>query len=125
MSYEAKGKLTVIYDTQQVTEKFRKREFVVELPNGAYSEFIKFQLTQDKCSLLDGMSVGDEVKVSFTLRGRPYTKDGNTTYFTNIEAWRVESAAPAATGSGRDIPPPEEDFGGFQLVSGSDDDLPF
>lgn len=119
MSYEAKGKLSVIFDTQQLTEKFRKREFVLEIANGAYSEFIKFQLTQEKCSLLDGMSVGDEVKVSFVLRGRPYTKDGVTTYFTNLEVWRIEAAKSAET------PLPNEDFGNFRLAPSNDDELPF
>ncbi|MCS7018634.1 MAG: DUF3127 domain-containing protein [Cytophagales bacterium] len=122
MSYEAKGKLVVIYNTQQVTEKFRKREFVVELLSGAYSEFVKFQLTQEKCNLLDGLSVGDEVKVSFTLRGRPYTKDGTTTYFTNLEAWRIEAITPANAGNTA-LPP--EQASGFQLTEGDNDELPF
>jgi hypothetical protein len=35
----------------------------------------------------------------FNLRGRPFqNKDGQTLYFTNLEAWRVEAAgAPAPT----------------------------
>lgn len=122
-TFEVTGKLIVKYNTQQVTEKFRKREFVIEIPSGMYSEQVKFQLTQDKCSLLDGYEVGAEIKVSFNLRGRPYTKGNETTYFTNLEAWKIEGNAPAASA------PSAHDFGGsgFGLPPepADDGDLPF
>src|SRR5688572_32724125 len=92
MAYDAQGKLHEIFDEQQVSEKFRKREFVLEIPDGAYSNHIKFQLTLDKCDLLDGFNVGDEVKVAFNLSGKPFTKNGTTMYFTNLGAWRIEPA---------------------------------
>lgn len=93
MSFQVKGKVTEVYQTAQVTEKFKKREFVIEVQEGMYPEYIKFQLTQERCSALDAYKKGDEVLVSFNLRGRPYTKDNVTTYFTNLEAWKVENGA--------------------------------
>jgi len=128
MNFEIKGKLIVQYDTQQVTDKFRKREFVLEIPNGAYAESVKFQLTQDKCSLIDGFKVGDEVKAFFVLRGRPYSKGGETTYFTNLEAWKVESAAPAAQqvkAESRFEADNTSGFTTFPTQEASADDLPF
>jgi single-strand DNA-binding protein len=124
MNFEVKGKLIVKYNTQQVTEKFRKREFVLEIPNGAYSESVKFQLTQDKCSLLDEFEVGQEVKASFSLRGRPYTKGNETTYFTNLEAWKVESAG---VGGKNEPDSFNQDTSGFSFPSeaAAADDLPF
>jgi DNA replicative helicase MCM subunit Mcm2 (Cdc46/Mcm family) len=124
MSYEARGRLLVKFDTQQVTEKFRKREFVLEMPNGNYTEQIKFQLTQDKCALLDDVKTGDELKVMFVLRGRPYTKNGETSYFTNIEAWRIDKASSDVA----QIDPSIDDFaqdGPFMAGDGNDDGLPF
>jgi single-strand DNA-binding protein len=125
MNFEIKGKLIVKYDTQQVTDKFRKREFVLEIPNGAYSESVKFQLTQDKCSMLDSFGVGDELKAFFVLRGRPYSKGGETTYFTNLEAWKLETAQPA--GQTKPDTHFEADTTGFTFTTeaAGADDLPF
>ena len=56
MSLEVTGKLIVKGDKQQVSEKFAKREFVIELAeeiNGnMYTNYAKFQLTQNKCEIL-------------------------------------------------------------------------
>lgn len=104
MAYDATGRLHEIFDEQQVSEKFRKREFVLEVVDGQYPEHIKFQLVQDKTALIDQYKVGDEVKVAFNLRGRGFNKNGQMLYFTNLEAWRIEAssggAAPAAQGGG-------------------------
>ena len=102
MAYDATGRLHEIFDEQQVSEKFRKREFVLEVQEGQYPEHIKFQLVQDKTALIDPFKIGDEVKVTFNLRGRGFNKNGQMLYFTNLEAWRLEAAAggsaPAAGG---------------------------
>lgn len=96
MSFEISGRIFEIYPVQQVTDKFKKREFILEVKetgnNGfEFIEYIKFQTVQDKCSLLDGVNVNDQVKVSFNLRGRKWEKDGQTSYFTNLDAWKIES----------------------------------
>lgn len=88
-SFEITGKLIKRRDTEQVTDSFKKREFVIESMDGEYSQFIKFELLQDKTSLIDGYSQNDEIKVSFNLRGREW----NDKYFTNLVAWRIEAAA--------------------------------
>lgn len=101
MSLEVTGKLAVKYDTQQVKENFKKREFVIELSeeiNGnVYTNFAKMQLVQNKCDVLDRFNVGDQIKVSFNLKGNRWEKDGKVNYITNLDAWRVEAAAGAAT----------------------------
>lgn len=97
MAYDATGRLHEIFDEQQVSEKFRKREFVLEVVDGQYPEHIKFQLVQDKTALIDPYKVGDEVKIAFNLRGRGFNKNGQMLYFTNLEAWRIESAAGGAS----------------------------
>jgi single-strand DNA-binding protein len=51
MAYDVTGRLHEIFDEQQVSDKFRKREFVLEVQDGQYPQQIKFQLTQDKTSL--------------------------------------------------------------------------
>jgi len=107
MSLEVSGKLLVKYDTQQVNDKFKKREFVIELAeeiNGnVYTNYAKLQLVQNKCDIVDRFNVGDAVKVSFNIKGNSYVdkKDGTTKYITNLDAWRIESAnaAPANAGA--------------------------
>lgn len=92
MAYEATGTLIVDKGTQQVSEKFRKREFVLEIQDGQYPQTVKFELAQDKCDLLNGFQVNTPVKVTFDLRGRAYDKNGETLYFTTLSAWKIESA---------------------------------
>ncbi len=127
MSYEAEGKLYKKMDVHQVTDSFKKREFVVEIEDGAYTQLIKFQLTQSNCDKLDPFNEGDQIKVTFSIRGREYTKDGNTTYFTNLDAWRLESVnqntpvnTPATSGDGTDFPSTTD-----EPADSMDDDLPF
>ncbi|OHX68412.1 DUF3127 domain-containing protein [Flammeovirga pacifica] len=93
MAFDVVGKLEKIFDAQQVSERFKKREFVLLIQDGAYPQYIKFQATQDRCNLLDSFNEGDDVAVTFDLKGRPYDKGGEVMYFTNLEAWRIQQAA--------------------------------
>lgn len=102
-SYEAVGVLHFVSETQQVKDTFKKREFVIEVQDGNYPQHIKFQVTQDRCALLDSYKVGQSIKVLFNLRGRPFqNKEGQTVYFTNLEAWRIEASQGTASPSGAD-----------------------
>lgn len=86
---EVTGKIKMINPTQVVSDKFSKREFVVTT-NDMYPQDILFQLTQDKCTLLDMFKVGDKVEVSFNLRGREWTNpQGEVKYFNSLEAWKI------------------------------------
>jgi len=126
MAFDIQGKLYEIFEEQQVSDKFRKREFVLEIPDGSYTQYVKFQLTQDKCSLLDSYKNGDEVKVNFNLSGKPFTKNGTTMYFTNLQAWRIEPAAAGNGGFGGQAAgaPAKADAPTF-YSSDADNDLPF
>ena len=100
MAFDVTGRLHEIFDEQQVSEKFRKREFVLEVQDGQYPQHIKFQLTQDKVALVESFKMGDEVKVTFDLRGRGFNKNGQMLYFTNLEAWKIEAGGAANYGGG-------------------------
>ena len=127
MAFEVTGKLYKKFDTAQVTNTFQKREFVLEVEDGAYSQLIKFQLIQDKCETINDFNENDEVKVSFNLRGREWTnKQGEKTYFTNLQAWRVEGAS-SGGGSAAPTAPPASDttFPSLSDAPADTDDLPF
>lgn len=93
---EAIGILKVKQDTVQVSEKFKKREFVIELDEGRrdnpkYPQFINFQLVQDSCPILDQFNLDDKIRVQFDLRGRKWTDpNGVDKYFNSLQAWKIE-----------------------------------
>ena len=94
MSYELTGKLIEKSDTVQRTETFKTREFVIEksedIGGRTITNFAKFQCVQDKTGIVDRVNVGEEVKVYFNIRGTKWEKDGKVSYFTNLDAWRIE-----------------------------------
>ncbi|MBS1783765.1 MAG: DUF3127 domain-containing protein [Bacteroidetes bacterium] len=96
MSLEITGKLIVKYDTQQIKDTFKKREFVLDISeevNGTvYNNYAKLQLTQAKCDTLNEFNEGDILKVSFNIRGNRWEKEGKVNYITSLDAWRVERA---------------------------------
>ena len=88
--FKLTGTLKVAKETQVVSEKFSKRIFVIT-DESQYPQDIEFQLTQDKCNLLDAFKVGNQLEVSFNLRGREWTSPGGEVkYFNTLEAWRLE-----------------------------------
>lgn len=89
--YKLTGTIKTVKETVQVSDKFAKREFVINDGDANYPQLISFQSVQDKCSMLDGYKEGDIVEVSFNLRGREWTSpQGEVKYFNTLDAWRVE-----------------------------------
>ncbi len=86
------GSLKLKGETNKVSEKFQKRDFVVTTDkNTPYPQHVSFQITQDKCSILDRYNEGDEIKVHFNLRGREWNGPQGVKYFNTLEAWRIEN----------------------------------
>ena len=109
MGFEISGRIYVIKDAQQVTERFRKREFVLELAeNPKYPQFVQFQLTGDRCENLEGFSEGDEIKVEFSLRGREWkSPQGDIKFFNSLDVWDVQRASGGGGGFGDEPPLPD------------------
>ncbi|MBL7895070.1 MAG: DUF3127 domain-containing protein [Bacteroidia bacterium] len=88
---EVTGILKMKFDTQKVSDRFSKREFVLTTEaSSPYPQHVSFQLTQDKCNLLDQYNIGDEMKIQFNLRGREWNGPQGIKYFNTLEAWRIE-----------------------------------
>src|SRR5665647_33487 len=106
MSYELTGKLLEKFDPIQRTETFKIREFVVEKSediNGkTIKNYIKFQCVQDRSNIVDRINTGDEIKVYFNIRGSKWEKDGRTSYFSNLDAWRIEQILNTSNGAASD-----------------------
>lgn len=134
MSFIVEGKIVKIYDEQQITPTFKKREFVIEYMSGTYPQFVKLETKQDKCDQLNNYKEGQSVKVSFDLSGREYNNPNTQQiqYFTSLSAWKVESADGAVSGNtGTPPPPPVSSLPPMDSLSDNkgtpiaNDDLPF
>lgn len=119
---DIKGKVHEVSPVITVSEKFKKRELILEYAeNPAYPEYIKFEAAQDKVNLLDNIKSGDQVEVFFNLRGRPWTdKNGKTSYFNTLSVWRLNALGAGAAAAAPEYAPPAD-------ISSApdDDDLPF
>ena len=114
------GILKLKKDEQAVNDKFRKREFVVTENSSQYPQQISFQLTQDRCSLLDQVKVGETIIVHFNIRGREWTSpQGEIKYFNTLEAWKLDRNASGAS-------QPMEQYENIPSAQSQEkDDLPF
>jgi len=70
-TYLAQGKIIKIGSTEQVTEKFRKREFAITT-NEQYPQKLKFDLINNNVDYLDDFNIGDDIKISFLVKGNEY-----------------------------------------------------
>jgi len=119
------GTIKVIEDTLQISATFSKREFVIDVVDGDYTNPIKLEMTQDKCNHLDNKQVGQEVEVAFNLKGRKWTNpQGEDKYFNTLSAWNIKPVgaqpqAPQAT------PPPAASTPPPEFQQAVDSDLPF
>lgn len=110
-----------IGDIQEIGSKgFTKLEFVaVDNSNSQYPQPIKFELTKDNTSLIDGISIGQEIDVDFNIRGNRWTNpQGKEVIFNTLQVWKIFGGeqAPNPVGTPQAAP----------FLTGNDDfDLPF
>jgi hypothetical protein len=90
---EITGKIKVINETKSYGDKgFRKREVVITT-EGNYPQPILIEFVQDKCDVINGYGVGDDVKIGINLKGREWINpQKETKYFNSIEGWKIEKS---------------------------------
>ena len=87
---EVQGKIYAIGPVQEVSEKFRKQEIILETLNGEYTQHIKLQFAQKKIDLLQSFAPGSEVVCQINIAGKLYkNKEGKEDSFTNIVCWKI------------------------------------
>lgn len=122
------GTVKVVGKTQQISEKFSKRELVITESGGQFPQMIPVEFTQDKTSMLDPYGPGDEVSVTCYVNGREWTgRDGVTKYFLSLKGDRIEKiggSAPQASPAARQAAPPPPTMADMPVDS-AEDDLPF
>ena len=121
MPFEITGRIIDILPVNQVSDKFRKREFVNEKKesggSAVFVDYIKFQLVQDKCDLINESFLNEEVRIWFNLKGNRWERDGRINYFTNLDAWKIEKMSSPGRDQNvpsaqtlEDIPPDNEEL---------------
>ena len=83
--------------------------------DGKYPQDINFEFVQDSVAKLDAVNEGDQVTVTFDIRGREY----NGRYFNNLVGWKINVDAAGVSPVVDENQPREADEGAF------DDDIPF
>ena len=125
MSLELEGRIVRTLNVQNGSSArgpWSKQEFIFEYQEGNFPTQVCMNVWgEDKVRDLARHNDGDKVKVSFNLSSREY----NGRWYTDVRAWRIESAAPAASAPSQDPgpmpPPPMEEPAGTL----DEDDLPF
>ena len=89
MSNTVTGTVYSIGQTQQISDKFSKREIAITTKD-QYPQTVLFQFSNDKCFLLDNIRLADNVTISYNLRGRVWRdKNGVEKIFNTIEGWNI------------------------------------
>lgn len=112
MSFNIQGRLIDVQNVQQIKENFLKREFAIEViteGNGfSRTDYIPFLLTNGNCDRIEPFRLGDTITVHFNLGGNKWEKDGNTRYFPQLTAWKIEGSAQQQPQSPYQSKPPEQ-----------------
>lgn len=155
MANQISGKVLIIDDVISIPTRsgntFTKRQIVLDashydpMTGQKFENYPAFDFVGNRVNELDNFKVGDLVTISFALNGRPFDKDGKTTYFTSVNGYKIEpyqrpngsyqqtngnqdnsptpqSTQQTASGQNEKPFPPKIDDGG---VPKNEDDLPF
>jgi len=85
-----KGAIKLINPVKVISDKFSVREFVITTGD-KYPQEVIFQTVNDKMDIIAPYGQGQEVTVSFNVRGREY----NGKYYNTLDAWKVQGDAAA------------------------------
>ena len=87
---EIKGIVYSIDDKQQISQKFAKREIIIETLE-QYPQHLKIHFINDKCDILNMYKIGDSVAICINLRGRLFVDKSNQRQcFNALEGWKIE-----------------------------------
>lgn len=94
---------------------YSKRILVVKT-EGDYPQEISVDFGGKNSELLNAVNVGDQVDVSYNLRGRCFEKNGTKSWFNSVDGWKCFITKKGnKQNTNHSVQPPV----------GNDDDLPF
>ena len=101
-----KGAIKLINPIKVISDKFSVREFVITTPDAKYPQEVIFQTVNDKMDIIAPYGQGQEVTVSFNVRGREY----NGRYYNTLDAYKVQGDAATAPSVVNDQMPWDDAF---------------
>lgn len=84
-SFDISGKVLHVGQPERISEKFSKRELVMEVFAGRYGQERIFEFINENMSQISNMKEGDWVTIQFQLKGKKVTKDGKTRWYNADE----------------------------------------
>jgi len=118
------GTIRKIEDAQTFKSDFKKRNLILTTDD-KYPQHVAIEFLQDKTSILDSYSTGDQVKIAINIRGKEWINpEGVTKYFNSIVGWRIEKLNDTQ-GSNLETMPPNVSENIDLEQEEEDGDLPF
>jgi len=125
MSFEIEGIVKELGDEQSFNEgAFIKKEHLVEVQDGAYTQLIPVTVSQKNLGLFDAANVGDKVKVDINLRSNEY----NGKHYVSVNGWRlaiVEKGVVDSSDQTINVSDGEQSTTTVDPVNEEETDLPF
>jgi len=92
MANTIKGTIKMIGETNQVSDKFKKRELWIET-DGQYPQTVALEAQQAFCDELDKLGEGETITATFEVRGRVWNdpKTQQDRVFNTLKVYKVES----------------------------------
>ena len=126
MALEITGKLQQLLPLQKGTGakgEWTRQEFIIETVE-QYPKKVCVSAWGDKANDLDGIKIGETLKVSVNIESREY----NGKWYTDVRVWRIEregnSQQAVAAQNAEAVPTATNDYADFG-ASEEVDDLPF
>ena len=100
-SIKRKGIIIKLGDEEQKSAKLTVRQVVIQTM-AHYPQFLVLEAVNDKCSLLNGLRVGNIITAYFDIRGKEWkAPEGITKYFMSLSLWKIKVE--------KDVKEPEEE----------------
>jgi len=87
-TYELTGVLLQKSTPEEVSEGFQVCDFVLKTQDGPYTNYAKFQLTNENCALISKIGLNSRIKVEFIISA----KEHKGSYFNNLNAFAITAA---------------------------------
>lgn len=122
---EVTGTVVRVGETQQVSDRFRKRELVLTFADDGYEQFVSLEFVQDRVEVLDDVESGQIVTCHFDLCGRKWVApDGKVKYFNTLKGWRIDRPTVDLT-ERREVPQTESLETEADAEGAVQDEIPF
>lgn len=86
MKYTIEGTVLEVGEAKTYGQTFTKREVIIKSGTEEYPKGIPFEFTKDNTSKLDGINVGDVVRIGFFVEG---SKEWNGRYFPSLHGFEI------------------------------------